>query len=326
MNTTPRRADPLLAVLSWPIVERIPLVGEAAISPHGIGIAVGFVLAAYLFAWVGERRGLRAARPSGGPPADDPVDAQDVAQEIVVRAAIGAIVVGRLAFVLTHLDRYTGDLGAVVSILRVTDGGLSFLGGVTGALLVCVPWIRRQDLSTARVLDAGAPAVALGLVCGRLGDLVIGDHIGAPSGGFPLGWRCSANHYDAATNTITRVPPEPYPFDAATAPTQGCFEVAVHQTALYDGLVALVVLGVLVILARRRLFPGALAAAWVLVYAPLRGLGDVLREDRRTFGLTGSQWALLAATVVVLVWLWRRRRSGSVDPSASEDEVSATGR
>lgn len=313
-----------LGVVAFPILERIPLLGEAAISPHGIGIAVGFVLAAYLFAWVGERRGLRAPAPSSGPRVDAPVDVWDVAQEIVVRAAVGAIVVGRLAFVLTHLDQYTGDLGEVVSILRVTDGGLSFLGGVTGALLVCVPWIRRQGFSTPRVLDAGAPAVALGLVCGRIGDLVIGDHIGAPSGDFPLGWRCTANHYDAAANAITRTPPEAYPFDAATAPTQGCFDVAVHQTALYDGLAALIVLVVLAVLARRRLFPGALAAAVVLVYAPLRGLGDVLREDRRWLGLTGSQWALLAASIAVLVWL-RRRRSGPADPPASEDEMSATG-
>lgn len=200
-----------LAVVTFPIVERIPLVGEAAISPHGIGIAVGFVLAAYLFAWVGDRRGLRDD--------DHEVATQDVAQEIVVRAAFGAIVVGRLAFVLTHLDQYTGDLGAVVSILRVTDGGLSFLGGVTGALLVCVPWIRRQGFSTPRVLDAAAPAVALGLVCGRLGDLAIGDHIGAPS-------------------------------------------------------------------------------------------GDVLREDRRWWGLTGSQWTLLLAAVGVVRWLVRRRATG----------------
>lgn len=315
----------MLSVVAFPIIERIPLLGEAAISPHGIGIAVGFVLAAQLFAWVGERRGLRPAGPSSGPRADDPASAHDVAQEIVVRAAIGAIVVGRLAFVLTHLDQYTGDLADVVSILRVTDGGLSFLGGVTGALLVCVPWIRRQGFSTPRVLDAGAPAIALGLVCGRLGDLAIGDHIGAPSGGFPLGWRCSANHYDAAANAIARIPPEPYPFDAATVPTQGCFDVAVHQTALYDGLAALVVLVVLIVLARRPLFPGALAAALVLVYAPLRGLGDVVREDPRWLGLTGSQWALLAASIAVVVWL-RRRRRGSVDPPASEADASTTSR
>lgn len=290
----------MIAVLSWPIVERIPLFGEAALSPHGLGIAAGFLLGAWLFARIGEQRGLR----------DDgaPVDAEDVAQEIAVRAAIGAIVVGRLAWVVTHLDRYTGDLGEVVSILAVTDGGFSFLGGVTGALLLCVPWLRSQGLSTPRMLDAGAPAVALGLVAGRLGDLAIGDHIGVPSGDFPLGWRCSANLYVEGANTFGRVAPEPYPFDRASAPTQGCFDVAVHQTALYDGLAALVVLVVTLALVRRRLFPGAVAAGWVLAYAPLRILGDLLREDRRWFGLTGSQWALVAAAVAVLGWLALRRR------------------
>lgn len=301
----------MLGVLTWPILERIPLFGEAALSPHGVGIALGFLAGAYLFAWVGARRGLRED--------DLAVDPEAVAQEIAVRAAIGAIVVGRLAYVLTHLDRYTGDLGEVVQILAVTDGGFSFLGGVTGALLLCVPWIRREGLSTPRMLDAGAPAVALGLVCGRLGDLVIGDHIGPPSGGFPLGWRCSANLYVEGANALGRVSPEAYPYDAIEAPTQGCFEVAVHQTALYDGLAALVVLVVTLALVGRPVFTGAIAASWVLVYAPLRGLGDVLREDRRWFGLTGSQWTLLVAAVAVVLWLvrrWRRGAAGDPHPPA----------
>lgn len=283
--------------------------GEAAISPHGIGIAVGFVLAAVLFARIGERRGLRAD--------DVDVDPSEVASEVVVRAAIGAVVVGRLAFVLTHLDRYTASLADAVSILAVYDGGLSFLGGVTGAILVCVPWIRRQGLSTPHMLDAAAPAVALGLVCGRLGDLVIGDHVGGPAGDFPLGWRCTANLYEAGSNAFGRLPPDPYPIGAAEAPTQGCFDVALHQTALYDGLAALVVLVVLLVLARRPLFPGALAAGWVLVYAPLRGLGDVLREDRRFLGLTGSQWTLLLTAVAVSVWLMRHDRHEVRDRGAA---------
>jgi prolipoprotein diacylglyceryltransferase len=290
----------VLAVLSWPTLQRIPLGGAAAISPHGIGIAVGFVLAAWLFARLGARRGLRTD--------DVEVDPAEVASEVVVRAAIGAVVVGRLAFVVTHLDRYTGSLADVVSILAVHDGGLSFLGGVTGALLVCVPWIRRQGLSTPHVLDAAAPAVALGLVLGRVGDLVIGDHVGGPAGDFPLGWRCTARLYDAGSNTLARRPAEPYPIGAAEPPTQGCYDVALHQTALYDGLAALVVLVVLLVLARRTLFPGALAAGSVLVYAPLRVAGDVLREDRRFLALTGSQWTLLLAAVAVTVWLVRRDR------------------
>lgn len=303
----------MIAVLTWPVVERIPLFGDAALSPHGLGIALGFLAGAYLFAAVGRRRGLRT---DGGQ-----ADPEQVAQEVVVRAALGAIVGGRLAYVVTHLDRFTGDLGEVVSILAVTDGGFSFLGGVTGALVLCVPWIRREGLSTPHMLDAGAPGVALGLVLGRLGDLAIGDHVGAPSGDFPLGWRCSANLYVEGANTFGRVPPEPYPFDRAEAPTLGCFDLALHQTALYDGLAALIVLAVLLGMVRRRLFPGALAATWVLVYAPLRGLGDVLREDRRWFGLTGSQWALLVAAVAVTVWLVRRRDSETVDqdaPAASD--------
>ena len=169
------------------------------------------------------------------------------------------------------------------------------------------------------MLDAAAPAVALGLVCGRIGDLVIGDHVGAPSGDFPLGWRCTARLWDPTTNSLGRLPPSPYPFDRAEPPTLGCFDVAVHQTALYDGLAAVVVLVVLLAMSRRTFFPGALASGWVLVYAPLRGLGDLLREDRRWLGLTGSQWALLVAAVAVSVWLSRRSRRARVTSGRGPD-------
>ena len=37
-----------LAALSWPIISRIPLGGDLAVSPHGLGIALGFLLGAIL--------------------------------------------------------------------------------------------------------------------------------------------------------------------------------------------------------------------------------------------------------------------------------------
>lgn len=49
------------AAVAWPILERIPIIGDFAISPHGISIAVGFLLGAQLMLRRAERRGV--ARP-----------------------------------------------------------------------------------------------------------------------------------------------------------------------------------------------------------------------------------------------------------------------
>ena len=36
----------VIAALTWPILERIPLVGGLEVSPHGISIALGVLLGA----------------------------------------------------------------------------------------------------------------------------------------------------------------------------------------------------------------------------------------------------------------------------------------
>lgn len=109
------------------------------------------------------------------------------------------------------------------------------------------------------------------------------------------------------------MPPAPYPTLAVDSgaippPVVGCFDTALVPTALVDGVASLVVAVVLLVLERRRPARGTLAAAWVIAYGVLRIAGDVLRRDRRVAGLTGTQWALLAAITVVVVAVVRRRR------------------
>ena len=38
----------MLASIGWPVLDRIHLFGDFAISPHGIGIAVGFLFGAWI--------------------------------------------------------------------------------------------------------------------------------------------------------------------------------------------------------------------------------------------------------------------------------------
>ena len=110
----------MLSAISFPILERIPLFGDVAISPHGIGIAVGFLLGAKIMLPRAQKRGLGHHYVE---------DIPEVVQNLLVRAAIGAIVGARLFFVLTHLDIYGSE---PLRILAVWEGGLTFLGGLDG--------------------------------------------------------------------------------------------------------------------------------------------------------------------------------------------------
>lgn len=298
MLTAPQ---PPLAELTWPILERIPLFGDAAISPHGIATAAGFLVGAVLLLRRAELRGLAHHHVP---------DVRAAVQDLVFRAAIGAIVGARLFFVLTHLDIYARD---PLRILFVWEGGLTFLGGVAGAILAALPELRRRGYRAMQVLDSAAPGLAIGIFIGRTGDLAIGDHLGDPAPGWPLAWRCTGNYWDAATNSLRLADPIPPAAGPSLAGrTQGCFDVAVHQTALYDFVQAGLLLAVILLLERRPRWDGFFVAVYVYWYGAARFALDFLREDRRLLGLTGSQYAVLAAMVALSLFLrfkrpWDRR-------------------
>lgn len=290
---------PALGALSWPIISRIPLGGDLAVSPHGIGIALGFLLGAWMMIQRAQKRGLGHHHVP---------DVSEAVQQLLGRIAIGAILGARLFFVLTHIDQYATD---PLSVIAIWEGGLTFLGGVAGAIIVAMPWAMKQGWRPLMLLDSAAPGLAAGLVVGRLGDLMIGDHIGAPTNFF-LGFRCMGDYNPpTGANAFGYTPPASY--DAAVQrlggdlPTIGCFDTVVHQTALYDFGAALFVLLLLLWFERRPRFDGFFAVMWVYGYGAVRFVGDFARQDRRFLELTGSQWAMLGAALVVSVWLVRAR-------------------
>ncbi len=282
----------ILAAIQFPILERIPLFGDAAVSPHGLGIAIGFGLGAVLMIKRAQKRGLGHVHEA---------NISEAIQEMLTRSAVGAILGARGFYVLTHLSDFEGRWHET---LYAWQGGLTFLGGVAGAIGLAVPFARKKGWRMDMLLDSAAPGMALGLAVGRIGDLIIGDHIGAPTD-FPLAWKCTGNFWVRATNSFGSVDPLPYP--SGGAPTAGCFDVAVHHTALYDFGAALIVLLVLLAMERKRWFDGAFISAWVFIYGALRFTSDFARQDKTWFGLTGSQWALVGAATAVALWLLRNK-------------------
>lgn len=275
---------PVLAALAWPILERIHILGDFAISPHGISVALGFLLGAQLMQRRAQRRGV-ARRPVE--------NIGETVQSLATWAAIGAIIGARFFYIATRPELYPNPL----DWLKIWEGGLSLLGGVTGAVLAGIPYALRRKLSIRLLLDSVAPGLALGIFVGRIGDLVIGEHLGGRTT-FLLGWRCTGAHGDPAA---------PYPWPGPRV--QGCYDAVVHQTALYDFLAAGAVLAVLLLLERKPRFDGFFAAMFVLLYGGGRFLSDFARAaDLRLAGpLTGSQVTVLVAIVLVGLWILLRK-------------------
>ncbi|MEO7836773.1 MAG: prolipoprotein diacylglyceryl transferase family protein [Acidimicrobiales bacterium] len=271
----------MLGVISYDPLVHIEL-GPLSISPHGIGIAVGFLIGARLLLPATKARGM----------------SEDDVYTCLTRAAIGSIIGARLAYVVNH----AGDFDSILEVLKVWEGGISLLGGFFGAILFAMPAMRRRGMSFWKTMDAAAPGMALGVTVGRIGDLVVGDHLGKTTDFF-LGYRCPPASVDTASPCV-----------AGTI---------VHQTALYDLALTAVLLIVLLRLRRSPRFEGFLIMVFGAWYGTQRILEDFLREDVRRFGLTGSQMTSIATVAVCLAWLVFVRRTprwGRWDEQAAADD------
>ena len=259
----------MLAAISYDPIVNVPL-GPLRISPHGVGIAVGFLIGAWLM--------LPESRRKGVPDEDVYV--------LLTRAAIGAIIGARVAYVVNHLSEYD----SVIEILKVWEGGISLLGGIFGAIFTAMPKARAMGHSLWKLLDAAAPGLALGISVGRIGDLIVGDHLGKRTNFF-LGYEC--------------------PVAEAASPCP--VGEVVHQTALYDMILTAGLLVLLLVLRRRSResppYDGFFIFVLGLWYGISRLIEDFLREDLRRFGLTGSQITAITTATLCLIMLAALRRT-----------------
>ena len=295
-----------LASIGWPVLDRFRIGSRFAISPHGIFIAIGFMMGVWLLGKIGPERGL--------PP--------DEVNAIGFWSLIGAIIGARLFYVIAHWSEF----GSFLDMLKIYNGGISLLGGIAGAVLINVPRVRRRGYRFFQVADCVAPALAFGIAIGRIGDLIIGDHLGKPTS-WLLAWTYHGGTLPPPWAPVTG---QPGTFQASvsgnsiieTISRSGAFlrdcsqivngqckliasGAGVHQTALYDMVLAWALFALLWFLMKRPRREGILTLTFGLWYGLERILEDSLRIDKRFGPFTGSQWtALTVATISAAILLW----------------------
>jgi prolipoprotein diacylglyceryltransferase len=178
--------------------------------------------------------------------------------------------------------------------------------------------------------------LAFGIAFGRIGDLIIGDHLGKPTS-WPLAWQygggklpgfscvadtCTAILQGGKTLELTRTGAKLF---APTGQLLGS-GTGVHQTALYDMFLATLLFITLYLLSRKPRRLGVLTLTFGAWYGATRVLEDFLRVDKRIFGMTGSQWTGLTVSILSLitlaVWALRARSlAQAVHPEEPADAV-----
>ena len=289
--------DPL-AVIGWPVIDRI-----GPVSPHGLGIALGYLGGSWWMLREGRKRGL----------------SEDNVGTILLWALVGAIVGARLFYVLGHLE----DFESFVDMLKIWEGGISLIGGIAGAVMLAYPVMRRYDYRFLQVMDSAAIGLPFGIFIGRIGDLVIGDHLGKPTlfpgawsyrgGELPGPWTgTEATGWTASLEggQVEQLTRDGATLCKATPDGFGCAQViaegpGVHQTALYDFFIALGLFFLLRWMSKRPRREGVMILTFAILYGTGRLITDFLRVDKTYFGLTGSQLTSIAVIAVSLFTLYR---------------------
>jgi phosphatidylglycerol:prolipoprotein diacylglycerol transferase len=247
-------------------------LGPITVRTFGIFVAIGILVGIWAF--------LRYAR-------DRELDA-----ELLSRLAVWVVVLGlvgsRLLFVITRWDEFADR---PLSVFAVWEGGLQFSGAFLIAIVV-IWWFSRRhpEVPGLELSDGIVFGLVPGLAIGRLGCIAVGEHLGTQTGFF-LGWR--------------------YLGGATREPVAGGVDSVIHNTAIYELILLLPLVGLLWYLERRRVPGGWLTATFLLWYGTQRFLTDFLRAyDRTVAGLTGAQFLCLGmlAAGAVMVWRLRGRR------------------
>ena len=153
-------------MLTYPEIDPVIFaIGPLKIRWYGLMYVIGFVLAW----WLAKRRCRRSDSPINGEQVDD----------LVFYAMLGVIIGGRVGYALVYgWDQLTSD---PLYLFKITEGGMSFHGGLAGVLLAM--WLHGRKLGHTiwRMTDFVAPLVPLGLGFGRIGNFINAELWGKPT-------------------------------------------------------------------------------------------------------------------------------------------------
>jgi phosphatidylglycerol:prolipoprotein diacylglycerol transferase len=233
-------------------------LGSLSIHWYGVMVALAFLTGL----WTAGRRGMR-----GGIAAEKIVD---MGPWLIIGAVLGA----RTLYVVSYWrESFAGK--PVEEIFMVWKGGLVYYGGLIGASLACIAYVRLKKLPLWKVADILTPSVPLGCFFGRMGCLLNGCCYGRACN-LPWAIRFPADN----------------PLGPPTYP--------VHPTEIYDSLLNLCLYAFLAWLYRRKKFDGQVFGVYLVCYAVLRSFVETFRGDYPEHQHYLGGWATPAHLVSIL--------------------------
>ena len=264
------------------------------LSVHWYGITY---LLAFLFFWAYGSWLARNREWWGWSP-------QDVG-DMLFYGMLGVVVGGRTGYVLFYaMDSF---LENPLFLFKITQGGMSFHGGLLGVMAAMWWFGRKSGRSFWDVADFVAPLVPIGLGLGRLGNFIGGELWGRISGApwamvfanaiQPGGWQSAelrAAWESGALDHLARHPSQLY-------------------QAFGEGLGLFVLLAVYSRLPRPT---AAVSGLFLVGYGAFRFMAEFFREPDTHIGFIGGEWLtmgmvlslpMIAAGAVIMAAAYRYR-------------------
>lgn len=219
-----------------------------------------------------------------------------VAERGLIWTIVFGLIGGRLYYVVQQPN--LGDfLRDPIRIIAVWEGGMAFFGAIIAGLAAIAVFAWRNRISMWLLWDAGVIFAVVGQPIGRIGNVINGDILGRQSS---LPWATAYTNPHAVLQSG---------FQLCTS-NASC--PAYQPAAVYEAIGTILIGVILFALRRRGVRNGALAVAYVPLYAISQLILFEFRasEPVIAFGLRQAQLTSIVILVVVaplVYWAWRRR-------------------
>ncbi|SHI23220.1 prolipoprotein diacylglyceryl transferase [Ferrimonas marina] len=131
-------------------------IGPLALRWYGMMYLLGFLAALWLL-------NRHADKPGSG-------WTRDQVSDLLFYCFVGVILGGRLGYVLFYGWQWL--LQDPLYLFKITDGGMSFHGGLLGVIIAMLYQARKMGRSFWQVSDLVAPTIPVGLGLGRIGNFI----------------------------------------------------------------------------------------------------------------------------------------------------------
>ncbi|MBD5607264.1 MAG: prolipoprotein diacylglyceryl transferase [Desulfovibrio sp.] len=255
-------------------------VGNIQIHWYGLMYLAGFALG-----WALGR--YRASRPDSG-------WTKTEVDDLLTATMLGVILGGRLGYVLFYdLPSYLSD---PLEIIKIWHGGMSFHGGLLGALAAFLYFAKTRRKSFWDVSDFVTPLVPQAIFWGRLGNFINGELWGKPT--------------DLSWGVIFR----------------GAGELPRHPTQLYEALIEGLLLFIVIwVYSSKKRRPGQISGLFAVGYGVGRILIEFVRLPDAHIGYIAFGWLTMGQILcgpLILVGLWLLfRKPASSDEKTRESKV-----